>query len=71
MDEQELRELLFASKNVHDSLSSRKDVIKEENITRRFAFHSVVSNSDIIKGQKFSKKNLTTKRPGTGFFPRF
>ena len=69
MDEQELKELLFASKNVHDSLSSRKDVIKEENITRRFAFHSVVSNSDIIKGQKFSKKNLTTKRPGTGFFP--
>lgn len=69
MDKEELKELLVVSKQIHASLESTKDIIKEENITRRFAFHSVVSNSNILKGQKFSKQNLTTKRPGTGYFP--
>ena len=69
MDKQELKELLFASESIHASLASNKDFINEENITRRFAFHSVVSKSNIFKGQKFNKENLTTKRPGTGYFP--
>ena len=43
--------------------------MKEENVTRNFAFHSVVSNKDILKGEKFDKNNLTVKRPGIGYFP--
>ena len=69
MDKNELKELIIVSKQIHASLNSKKDIIEEENITRRFAFHSVVSKSKILKGQKFDKKNLTTKRPGTGYFP--
>ena len=69
MDSSELKELLDVSKKIHASLNSTKDIIEEENVTRKFAFHSVVSNSNISKGEKFSKKNLTTKRPGTGYFP--
>ena len=69
MDKEELKELLIASRQIYDSLNSNKDIINEENITRRFAFHSVVSNTNILKGQKLNRKNLTTKRPGTGDFP--
>ena len=69
MDKEELKELLLVSKQIHASLDSQKDIINEEDITRKFAFHSVVSNSNIFKGERFSKKNLTTKRPGTGDFP--
>lgn len=69
MDSSELKELLDVSKKIHASLNSTKDIIEEENVTRKFAFHSVVSNSNISKGEKFSKENLTTKRPGTGYFP--
>ena len=66
MDKKELTELIQQSKQIHDSLSSTKNIINEENITRKFAFHSVVSKKDIFKGEKFSELNLTTKRPGTG-----
>jgi len=69
MDKKELKELITFSKQIYASLDSKKDIIKEENVTRRFAFHSVVSNENILKGQKLNKKNLTTKRPGTGDFP--
>ena len=69
MDENELKDLLLVSNQIHASLDSQKDIINEEDITRKFAFHSVVSNSNIFKGQRFTKKNLTTKRPGTGDFP--
>ena len=71
MDTQELKELITSSKQIHASLISNEDIIKEENITRRFAFHSVVSSENILKGHKLNRKNLTTKRPGTGDFPAF
>ena len=54
MDSSELKELLNVSKN--SCSNSTKDIIEEENVTRKFAFHSVVSNSNISKGEKFSKK---------------
>ena len=37
-------------------------------MTRNFAFSSVISLKEIKKGEKFSKKNLWVKRPGTGHF---
>ena len=33
------------------------------------ARNSIVALKKIIKGQKFTKKNLTTKRPGNGISP--
>ena len=71
MDKQELKELLFASESIHASLASNKDFINEENVTRRFAFHSVVSKSNIFKGQKFNKENLTTKKTRHRLFSCF
>ena len=39
-----------------------KKEIKIRNLVRK----SIVSNKNIIKGEKFTEKNITTKRPGTG-----
>ena len=65
----ELKELIDHSKKIHHALSSIDDEIPQENVTRRFAFHSVVSKLFIKKNEKLNKNNLTTKRPGTGDFP--
>ena len=71
MDKKELKDLLAASIKIHEAFSSNKEVIPEEDKTRRFAFHSVVSKKDINKNEVLNWKNLTTKRPGTGDFPSY
>ena len=69
MDKNELKSLIISSKRIFQAYSSNKEKIKQEDVTRRFAFHSVVSNKNIKKNEKLSQMNLTTKRPGTGDFP--
>ena len=69
MDQTELKNLIISSKRIHASFGSTVDILKEENVTRRFAFHSVVSKKEIKKNEKLSKHNLTTKRPGFGDYP--
>ena len=71
MDKTELKDLLAASIKIHEAFSSNKEIIPEEDKSRRFAFHSVVSKKDINKNDVLSWKNLTTKRPGTGDFPSY
>ena len=68
MDKKELKDLLAASIKIHEAFRSNKEIISEEDKSRRFAFHSVVSKKDINKNEVLSWKNLTTKRPGTGDF---
>ena len=69
MDAKELQDLINFSNKITLAFEKKDDFIKEENITRNFAFHSVVSKENIIKGEILSHKNLTIKRPGTGFYP--
>ena len=45
-----------------------KSFLKEEQVTRNFAFASIVSVKKILKGEKLSKNNIWVKRPGTGHF---
>jgi len=71
MDPSELIELIDYSKKINLAISSKKDEIQEENITRNFAFHSVVSKTFIKKDDKLNSKNLTTKRPGIGDFKAY
>ena len=68
MNKGELKNLIDHSNKIHQALSSNTDTIYQEEVTRRFAFHSVVSNTEIKKGEKINQHNLTTKRPGTGDF---
>ncbi len=69
MDKRELKNLIQFSNKMTMIFQKKDDLLKEENVTRNFAFHSVVSNKDILKGEKFDKNNLTVKRPGIGYFP--
>lgn len=67
IDPSELKELINATNSVFKSLgSSQKKVLPGEKVTQKFAFSSVVSTKHIKFGEKFSKKNIWVKRPGTG-----
>ena len=49
----------------------KKRVINSEKKSRLYARRSIVSNLNIKKDEFFTKKNLITKRPGTGISPLF
>ena len=66
MDEERLRELLLASREVPQMLGGHKKAAEEEQVTIDFAFATVVTIRPIKKGEKFTKENLWVKRPGTG-----
>lgn len=68
MDEDALKQLLLAAKEIPLMLGGHKKAIKEEQVTIDFAFASVVSIKAIKKGDTFSKTNIWVKRPGTGDF---
>jgi N-acetylneuraminate synthase len=66
MDEERLKELLQAAREVPQMLGGKKQAAKEEQVTIDFAFATVVSIKPIAKGEKFTKDNIWVKRPGTG-----
>lgn len=66
MDENGLKELLNASKEVYSMLGGTKEPLKEEQITMNFAFATVVSIKDINAGELFTENNIWVKRPGIG-----
>lgn len=68
MDPNELKELIFKSHKIFNQLKGGKDHLQQEEVTRKFAFVSVVSDKEIKKGERFSKKNLWVRRPGNGAF---
>ena len=68
MDRHQLRELIKASKLIASSLHGKKEPIREELITMRFAFASVVAKTFIKKGSILNEKNICLKRPGNGDF---
>lgn len=69
MDENELKELLQAAKEVPQMLGGSKCAAKEEQVTIDFAFATVVTTKDIRAGEVFTKDNVWVKRPGTGEIP--
>ena len=69
INEKELKELIISSTRIMTQMKGSKDkLLKQEEVTRRFAFASVVAIKDIKKGQNFSNENLFVMRPGTGYF---
>ena len=53
---------------VGNDTSPVKEEVKEEQVTRNFAFASVVATKNIKKGEKLTYKNIWVKRPGNGDF---
>ena len=66
MDESELRELLQAVKEVWLMRGGKKEALQEEQVTIDFAFATVVSTDNIMKGDVLTYDNIWVKRPGTG-----
>ncbi len=66
IDPVELKELIVGSFAVWEAMGERKNILKEEQEIINFAYASVVSIADIKKGEKFTRKNVWVKRPGTG-----
>lgn len=68
IDEKQLKDLIHNSKIIFDQSGGSKTHIREEQITRNFAYASVVTKKDLAIGEKLNEKNITVKRPGTGHF---
>ncbi|MCP3870254.1 MAG: polyhydroxyalkanoate biosynthesis repressor PhaR [Gammaproteobacteria bacterium] len=68
MDPKALSELIEGSDIIFQARGGSKDLRPEEQVTRDFAFASVVSIAPIRRGEKFTRENLWVKRPGTGHF---
>jgi N-acetylneuraminate synthase len=69
MDIQALKDLKQAVKEVYVMRGGNKDSIPEEQVTRDFAFATVVAMRDIEAGEILSKDTIWVKRPGTGTIP--
>ena len=72
VDPEELKEMIDAIRHVEAALgTSEKFVLPCEAKTYKYDKRSLVTNCDIKKGQKITKKMITYKRPGTGIRPKF
>ena len=58
--------MVKACKEIFSAKGIRDKVLKEERPVTKFAFASVVTIKPIKKNEKFTKKNIWIKRPGTG-----
>jgi sialic acid synthase SpsE len=63
------KKMVEVCNEVHSSKGIRNKILKEEIPVTNFAFASVVTLKKIKKNEKFSKKNIWVKRPGTGKIP--
>ena len=67
MDPEELNELIISSKILKmERGGNKKSLLLEEQVTRDFAFATVVTIKNILEGELFSKENIWVKRPGIG-----
>ena len=70
LEPDELRNMICAIRNIEKALGEEeKTPSKSELKNREVARKSIVAKVAIKKGEVFSEKNLTVKRPGTGISP--
>ena len=66
MDPISMKELMIGSEEIFKMRGGKKEPAKEEKVTIDFAFATVVTISEIKKGEVFTEENIWVKRPGTG-----
>jgi len=66
MDPMALNELIKGANILKEERGGNKGPVAEEQPTIDFAYASVVTITNVQKGEIFSKENLWVKRPGTG-----
>jgi N,N'-diacetyllegionaminate synthase len=70
LEPEELRQMVESIRHISVSLGRTvKEPTERELLNRRIARKSIVAQTDISKGDIFTDKNLTTKRPGQGISP--
>ena len=70
LEPQELTEMISLIRETEKMLGLNDKIItKSEQKTKLLVRKSLVANNDIKKGEIFSRKNITTKRPGSGTSP--
>jgi len=70
LEPDELKAMVKAIRNIEVALGTKvKKPSKSEKPNMEVARKSIVAKSSIKRGEKFSKNNLTIKRPGTGINP--
>ena len=66
----ELKNMILSIRNIEKAMGSFvKKITRSERKNILFARKSIVAKRKILKGEKFSKNNLTVKRPGNGISP--
>ena len=71
MEPKEFKLMVNKIRDIEKILGSKKKfVTKSEKKNRLIARRSIVANSNINKGEKFSLQNLSIKRPGKGLEPK-
>ena len=66
----ELKKMVKKIRFVEQILGDGKKIPKHSELKNlKIVRKSIVAKSVILKGQKFTEKNITTKRPGTGISP--
>ncbi len=68
MDGSELKNLIFGSRIIFESLKGKKGPIKEERKTIAFAFASIAAVKNISKNEKLTPDNIFPIRPGNGYY---
>lgn len=66
IDFKDLKKLVSQIRLIEKSLGEERKINEKETIIRSWAHRSIVTIKEIKKGEKFSEKNIWTKRPGTG-----
>ena len=70
LNPKELRLMIKSIRNIEKAMGNGiKKITKSEKINLNIVRKSIVVKKSIKKGEIFSEKNLTTKRPGTGLSP--
>lgn len=71
LEPDELKAMVSAIRNIEKAIdgSGLKEVSKSEEKNKPIARKSIVAATNIKKGEIFTPKNLTVKRPGTGISP--
>lgn len=68
MDPTSMAELIKGARAIFRARGGRKEAVEQEEVTMRFAFASVIADSDIAEGEALTRDNLWVRRPGTGDF---
>ena len=70
LEPEELKAMVSSIRNIEKALGDyEKKPSLSENVNINIARKSIVANQIIKKGELLSKKNITTKRPGSGINP--